>query len=146
MDREKSNQEFRKDDFVISTDTAKLDLNFIHGFLQQIYWAENIPREIVNVSIKHSLCFGLYCQSRQIGFARVVSDFSTIAYVTDGFILEEYAHLSGWFMTCLLSYPALHGMRRWLLAQKDGLYAHVKFTSIKNSDQFLEVYKTKVTV
>src|ERR1700761_3197751 len=84
-------EEFRRDEFVISTDRARLDLDVIHGFLTKCYWAKGIPRPIVARSIEHSLCFGVYDGvGAQVGFARVVSDFATVAYLGDVFILESH--------------------------------------------------------
>src|SRR5260221_7794661 len=83
------NMEWKKDEYSIFTDTAKIDIDVVHGYLSQSYWAEGIPKETVKRSIDNSLCFGVYKQEKQIGFARVVSDFTTFAYLADVFILEK---------------------------------------------------------
>ena len=81
-------ESFSKDNYSISTDKSKLDLSVIHGFLSTSYWAEDIPVEIVKKSIENSLCFGVYSENTQIGFARVISDYTTFAYLADVFIIE----------------------------------------------------------
>ena len=136
-------QEYRKGDFLISTDQSKLDLKTIHNFLRKSYWAENIPYEIFKTSVEHSLCFGIYHHSRQIGFARLVTDFSTIAYLTDMFILEDYKNddLLTWMIKCILSHPELQKLRRWLLAKKNGLYAPYQFAPLHDPESFMEIYR-----
>ncbi|AEI48598.1 GNAT family N-acetyltransferase [Runella slithyformis] len=136
--------EFQKDAFVISTDKSKLDIKLIHDYLSNhSYWAENIPREIVERSIQNSLCFGLYHHNRQIGFARVTTDFATFGYLADVFILEEYRSqgLSKWLMECILEKtPELQGFRRWSLATADahGLYEQFGFTALARPERMME--------
>ena len=135
-------QEYRNGKFVISTDPAKLDVDAIHAFLTQSYWARGIPRDIVARSIKHSLCFGVYEGPRQIGFARVISDFATYAYVGDVYILEAYRGqgLGKWLMDSITAHPDLQGLRRWSLMTRDahGLYRQFGFTPLKNPDAYME--------
>lgn len=135
-------QEYRNGKFVISTDPAKLDVDAIHAFLTQSYWARGIPRDIVARSIKHSLCFGVYEGPRQIGFARVISDFATYAYVGDVYILEAYRGqgLGKWLMDSITAHPDLQGLRRWSLMTRDahGLYRQFGFTPLKNPDATME--------
>ncbi len=110
--------EYRRGEFVISTDRGRLDLDVIHGFLTNCYWAKGIPREVVARSIEHSLCFGVYDGSgAQVGFARVISDFATVAYLGDVFVLESHRGrgLSKWLMECIMQHPALQNLRRWIL-------------------------------
>ena len=122
--------------FLISTDRAKLDLDVIHNFLTRSYWAAGIPRATVARSIENSLCFGVYDNSNQIGFARVISDFATYAYVADVFILEPYRErgLGKELMASIMAHPQLQGLRRWSLATRDahGLYAQFGFTALEN--------------
>ncbi len=102
--------EHRHGEFLISTDPARLDLDVIHGFLTNCYWAKGIPREVVARSIEHSLCFGVYDGSgAQVGFARVISDFATVAYLGDVFVLESHRGrgLSKALMECIMQHPAL---------------------------------------
>jgi GNAT superfamily N-acetyltransferase len=120
-------QSFEKDGYLISTDRSKLDIVMIHQYLsQESYWAKNIPISVVQRSIEHSICFGLYYQEQQIGFARVISDTATFAYLADVFILPAFRGngLSKWMMTTIHAEPQLQGLRRWLLGTKDahGLY------------------------
>src|SRR5688572_10889387 len=98
----------------VSTDKSKLDLALIQEFLSRSYWAEGIPPEVIEKSIAHSLCFGIYDGNHQIGFARVISDFATFAYLADVFILEAYRGrgLSKLLMREIMSHPALQGLRR----------------------------------
>ena len=123
--------------FLISTDRSKLDVDVIHGFLSRSYWALGIPRETVARSIENSLCFGVYDNSNQIGFARVVSDFATYAYVADVFILEPYRErgLGKELMASIMAHPELQGLRRWSLGTRDaqGLYAQFGFEPVVNT-------------
>src|ERR1700680_3142878 len=108
--------ESRRGEFSISTDRERLDLDVVHGFLTNCYWAKGIPREIVARSISGALCFGIYeAAGPQVGFARVVSDFATIAYVGDVFVLETHRGrgLSKWLMESIVQHPALQNLRRW---------------------------------
>lgn len=138
--------DFTKDDFLISTDPTRLDLQFIHRFLTQSYWAPKIPFEIVEKSVRNSLCFGVYHHDRQVGFARVVSDFATYAYLADVFIVEEYRArgLSKWLMECILQHPDLQGLRRWSLATRDAheLYRKFGFTELQKPDRHMEMVRT----
>jgi N-acetylglutamate synthase-like GNAT family acetyltransferase len=141
--------EHRRDEFLISTDRARLDLDAIHRFLTNCYWAKGIPRDVVARSIEHSLCFGVYDgNGRQVGFARVVSDFATVAYLGDVFVLESHRGrgLSKWFMECIMQHPALQGLRRWILLTRDahGLYAQFGFTPVKAPERHMELHNPRV--
>jgi GNAT superfamily N-acetyltransferase len=141
--------ESRRGEFSISTDQARLDLDVIHGFLTDCYWAKGIPRQIVARSIEHSLCFGIYDGSgAQVGFARVVSDFATVAYLGDVFVLESHRGrgLSKWLMQCILQHPALQNLRRWILLTGDahGLYAQFGFTPVKSPERYMELHRPDV--
>jgi len=140
--------EYRKGEFFTSTDRAKLDLNFVHGFLTESYWAKGIPREVVVRSIQNSLCFGLYCGTEQIGFARVITDYATYAYLADVFVIERYRGrgLAKWLMECIMAHPQLQGLRRWTLATRDahGLYAHFGFTPLAKPDRFMELHDAEI--
>ena len=135
--------EQRKDNFLISTDPAKIDLDAVHAYLVRSYWAEGIPREVVERSIKGSLCFGVYDGTKQIGFARVITDRATYAYIGDVYILEEYRGkgLSKWLMSCIKAHPDLQGLRRWALATRDahGLYKQFGFTEVKAPERWMEI-------
>jgi N-acetylglutamate synthase-like GNAT family acetyltransferase len=123
--------------FLISTDRSKLDLDMIHKFLARSYWAAGIPRETVVRSIENSLCFGVYENANQIGFARVISDFATYAYVADVFILEPYRErgLGKELMASIMAHRDLQGLRRWSLGTRDaqGLYAQFGFKPVVNT-------------
>jgi len=123
--------------FLISTDRSKLDVDVVHKFLARSYWAEGIPRETVERSIENSLCFGVYDNARQIGFARVISDFATYAYVADVFILEPYRErgLGKELMASIMAHPDLQGLRRWSLGTRDAqnLYAQYGFKPVVNT-------------
>ena len=156
--------EDRKDNFIISTDPSKIDLDAVHAYLVRSYWAEGIPREIVERSIKWSLCFGVYLESnisdvgqrqetlhselKQIGFARVITDRATYAYIGDVYILEEYRRkgLSKWLMSCIKAHPDLQGLRRWALATRDahGLYKQFGFTEVKAPERWMEMTNPSV--
>src|SRR5215813_2156048 len=130
-------------DYIISTDKSLLQINIIHGFLRNAYWCEGIPIDIVERAIKNSLCFGVYKDSAQVGFARVVSDYATFAYLADVFILEEHRGqgLSKRLMEAIMSHPDLQGLRRWSLATRDAheLYRKFGFETPKNPQNLMEI-------
>jgi GNAT superfamily N-acetyltransferase len=134
--------EWKKDAFAISTDKDRLDRGVIHDFLRGSYWAKGIPRELVDRSIENSLCFGLYEGDALIGFARVISDNATFAYLSDVFVLESRRGrgLGAWFMETVLSHPDLQNLRRWMLATADahGLYRKVGFTPLSRPERIME--------
>jgi GNAT superfamily N-acetyltransferase len=141
--------ESRRAEFVISTDRTRLDLDAIHQFLTNCYWAKGIPREVVARSIEQSLCFGVYDGSgAQVGFARVISDFATIAYVGDVFVLDTHRGrgLGKWLMESITHHPALQNLRRWILTTRDahGLYAQVGFTPVQSPERFMELHQPDV--
>ncbi len=129
-------------DFRTSTDPALLQIDVIHGFLVESYWARNIPKHIVEHSIKHSLNFGLYDARQQVAFARVITDYATFAYLADAFVLPEYRGrgLAKWLLECVTLHPQLQGLRRWALATLDahGLYEQYGFTCLKRPEIFME--------
>jgi len=132
-----------KDGFTISTEKEKLDINLIHSFLNRTYWAEGISKEIIRRSIEGSLCFGVYEKDKQVGFARMITDKATFAYLADVFIIEEYRGrgLSKWLMEVIMSHPDLQGLRRMILATKDahGLYKQFGFTPLINVDRWMHI-------
>jgi len=134
--------------FLISTDRAKLDVEVIHGFLTRSYWAEGVPRETVTRAIENSLCFGVYNGAEQVGFARVVSDFATYAYLADVFILEPYRErgLGKELVATVMAHPELQGLRRWSLGTRDGhgLYAQFGFTALENPSRMMEIADPEV--
>jgi GNAT superfamily N-acetyltransferase len=141
--------ESRHGEVLISTDRARLDVDMIHGFLTNCYWAKGITRDVVARSIEHSLCFGVYDGSgAQVGFARVVSDFATVAYLGDVFVLESHRGrgLSKLLMECIMRHPALQNLRRWILLTRDahGLYARFGFASLSSPARYMELHRPDV--
>jgi N-acetylglutamate synthase-like GNAT family acetyltransferase len=134
--------------FLISTDRAKLDVEVIHRFLTRSYWAEGIPRETLMRAIENSLCFGVYNGNEQVGFARVVSDFATYAYLADVFILEPYRErgLGKELIASVMAHPELQGLRRWSLGTRDAhrLYAQFGFTALENPSRMMEIADQEV--
>jgi GNAT superfamily N-acetyltransferase len=132
----------------ISTDKSKLDLAVIHEFLSRSYWAAGIPLEVVKKSIEHSLCFGVYDGSEQVGFARVISDFATFAYLADVFILEAHRGrgLAKRLMREIMSHPELQGLRKFTLSTKDAhdLYRQFGFTELLRPDRQMEILKLEI--
>ncbi|EAY31929.1 GNAT family N-acetyltransferase [Microscilla marina] len=133
-----------KNGFLLSTDKAKLQVGGIHSFLASSYWATNIPKATVEKSIKHSLCFGIYKENQQVGFARIMSDYATFAYLADVFVLEAYrGHgLAKWLVQSIRQHPDLQGLRRWMLATHDAhaLYAqYADFVPIENPEMWMEI-------
>jgi N-acetylglutamate synthase-like GNAT family acetyltransferase len=139
---------FIKDRFVISTEKEKLDIDFIHSFLTRSYWAEGISKEIIKRSIDGSLCFGVFENGKQIGFARMITDKATFAYLADVFIIEEYRGLglSKWLMEVIMSHPDLQGLRRMMLATRDAhsLYEKFGFTQLTNADRWMQIHDPDV--
>jgi len=136
--------ELRRNDVVVSTDPAALNLDVIHGYLARSYWARGIPRETLARAIENSLCFGAYDASgAQIGFARAITDFATFAYIADVFVLESHRGqgIGKLLMECIRQHPELQRLRRWTLSTKDahGLYAQFGFTPLHWPDRYMEI-------
>ena len=138
-----SPREWHLNGYTVSDDPVRLDLDVIHRFLQQSYWARNIPREVVARSMEHSLCFGVYLAETQVGFARVITDQATFGYLADVFILEEHRArgLARWLVRCILETSELKDLRRWLLATRDAheIYRAVGFSSLAEPERFMEI-------
>jgi GNAT superfamily N-acetyltransferase len=132
----------------ISTDPGRLDLDVIHGYLSGSYWARGIPRDVVERSIRNSLCFGIHDDRTQVGFGRVVSDFATFAYVGDVFVVESHRGrgLAKWLMACMKGHPDLQGLRRWCLATRDahGLYRPFGFAPLADPSTHMEILNREV--
>ena len=140
--------ERRRDNFCISTDPARLDIQAVHAYLSRSYWAERIPRDVVEKSIEGSICFGLYDGSRQIGLARVITDKATFAYLCDVYVLEEYRGrgFGKWLMEAVRSHPELQNLRRFVLLTRDahGLYEQFGFTQPKDPNRYMEIARPDV--
>ncbi len=137
--------ESRRGEFVVSADPNRLDFNVIHDFLARAYWAQGRPRAAVERAFAHSLPFGLYEGSRQIGVARVLSDNAVFAYLMDVFIHEDYRGrgLGQWLLESVMSHPDLKDARRWMLATRDAheLYARFGFHPVDDPSLWMERIK-----
>jgi GNAT superfamily N-acetyltransferase len=135
--------EQRRGSFLISTDHAKLDGEAIYRYLSESYWAKARSRAAVERSLTNSLCFGLYEDGKQIGLARVVSDFATFAYLCDVYVLDAYQGkgLGLWLLQSVMSHPDLQNLRRWLLATRDAhsLYRKAGFTELQTPERWMEI-------
>jgi GNAT superfamily N-acetyltransferase len=130
--------------FTVSSDKSKLDPSVIHGFLTQTYWSTGCSMDNVLQRIENSLCFGVYDGDTQVGFARVITDQASFAYLADVFILENHRGrgLSKQLMAFILADPRLQNLRRWILATQDahGLYAKFGFTPLSNTENWMTVF------
>lgn len=136
------------DGYTISTEKEKLDIDFIHSFLTRSYWAEGIPKDVIKRSVDGALCFGVYEGEKQVGFARMITDKATFAYLADVFIIEEYRGrgLSKWLMKVIMSHPDLQGLRRMMLATRDAhkLYAQFGFALLTNVDRWMQIHNPDI--
>lgn len=135
--------EWQRNEYTISTDRARLDVDAVADYLQNTaYWAQGRDRAIIERSIQHSETFGVYRGPQQVGFARVVTDYATFAWLCDVFILpsEQGRGLGKWLMECIVSHPDLQGLRSWYLRTRDahGLYKQYGFTELKNPSRNME--------
>ena len=134
---------WQQGDYLISTNKSRLDVSVIHDYLsRESYWASGRSLEIVRKTIVHSLCFGVYREQKQVGFARVVTDFATFAWLCDVFILEGHHRLGlgKWLVECVTSYTAVQNINLWLLATKDAhnLYRRCGgFAGIEQSERWM---------
>ncbi|GGH05419.1 N-acetyltransferase [Mucilaginibacter phyllosphaerae] len=136
---------FVKKGYKISTDRHLLNFDTIFNYLDgQSYWAKGIPADKLKKAITNSLCFGVYKADEQVGFARVITDKATFAYLCDVFILPDYqgVGLSKWLMQTIVAHPDLQGLRRWSLATLDahGLYKQFGFTEINNPERWMQIF------
>lgn len=134
--------EWRRGDYEVSSDPARLDLDVVHAYLTAAYWSEGIPRVVLEKALVHSVNFGVYRGREQVGFARVVTDRATYAYLADVFILQAHRGqgLSKWLMECILAHPELQGLRRWALVTRDaqGLYGRFGFGDPHPASTYME--------
>jgi GNAT superfamily N-acetyltransferase len=133
--------ETHRDNFTISTDPSRLDVEAIADMLSRAYWAQGRTSEMVTRYLQHSLTFGLYDGPRQIGLARVISDYTTFAWLCDVFIHEDYRGqgLGKWLMHIVHSHPDLQGLKRWMLATKDahGLYSQFGWVPLEPPERWM---------
>ena len=136
-------ESWKRGEYSISTDQSLLDIELIHDFISNhSYWGTGRAREVVRRSIENSLAFGVYHNDRQVGFARIVTDYATFAWVADVFVVPEYRGrgLSKWLMEVIIGHPNLQGFRRWVLATKDaqGLYEQFGFIKLLRPERWME--------
>jgi GNAT superfamily N-acetyltransferase len=135
-------------EYEITADNLRLDIVTIHAYLTQSYWSPGVPRTVVERAIEGSLCFGVFHHGKQVGFARVVTDKATFAYLADVFILEPHRGkgLSKRLMAFVFAHPDLQGLRRFMLATRDahGLYKQFGFTELSNPARFMELHRPDV--
>jgi GNAT superfamily N-acetyltransferase len=140
--------EWREGPYLISDDAKLLCMDAIHGYLVQSYWSSGIPREILERGIANSLAFGVYDSRQQVGFARVVSDYATFAYLADVFVLENHRGqgLGKRLMEVIRSHPKLQGLRRWHLVTRDahGLYRQYGFTALAAPERHMEIFEPDI--
>ena len=131
--------------YVISDDPTRLDLDVIHGFLAQSYWAKSIPQELVARTIQNSMVWGVYTAQGQVGYARIVTDKATFAYLCDVFVLPEHRGkgLSKALVATIKAHPDLQGLRRWMLVTADmqPLYAQFGFEPVKTPERHMEIHR-----
>lgn len=136
-------QEWTKDGLVVTTDPARFDVPAIHAFLGTTYWAKGRSLEVVERSIRGSLCFGMLEQERQIGFARAVTDRATYAYLADVYVVESHRGrgLATWLMECVMVHPDLQGLRRFTLVTRDAhdLYRKLGFEMLEHPERYMEI-------
>ena len=135
--------ERERDGYLVSTDPARIDVDAVHAFLAGTYWAANVPRAVVERSLRHSLCFGLYHAGAQVGFARVISDHATYAYLADVYVLEAHRgrRLGHFIVETVMAHPELQGLRRWSLVTRDAhpLYRDFGFQDVADATRYMEI-------
>jgi len=133
--------ECRNDNFLITTDPATFDLDTVHAYLTRSYWKRGVPKEYVVQSVKNSFCFGLFDNSEQIGFARVITDYTDFAYLSDIFVLEAYQghRLGSWLLESIISCPRLQGVRNFILATRDAhpFYRQFGFQELDQPERWM---------
>jgi len=135
-------------EYTISTDRARIDVPAVHAFLSQTYWSPGIPESVVRRAIAGAICFGIYHGHDQVGFARVITDRATYAYLSDVYVLEAHRGrgLAKWLMDVIMAHPSLQGLRRFSLSTRDahGLYAQFGFEVVGNPDRQMEIMRRDI--
>jgi GNAT superfamily N-acetyltransferase len=138
----------QRDNFCISTDAKRIDIDAVHAYLTRSYWAAGISREIVAKAVLGSICFGVYDGDAQVGFARIITDKATFAYLSDVYILEEYRGrgLSRWLMEVIASHPDVQDVRRFSLVTRDahGLYEKFGFRPLAAPERHMEIFRPDI--
>lgn len=139
-------QTYQRQNFLISTEISEIDVKMVHQFLaNESYWVPGIGMEKVECLLEHALCFGVYDCSQddqmQVGFARVITDYASFAYIADLFILSEFRGqgLGKWLVSCILAHPKLQDLRKWMLHTRDahGLYRAFGFRLNADKDTLM---------
>jgi GNAT superfamily N-acetyltransferase len=135
--------EWTRDDYLLTTDIDRFQFDVVHRYLSEVaYWSPGIAREKVERAARHSLAFGLFRRDAQIGYARMITDTATFAYLADVFVLPGHqgAGLGKWMMQCVMAHPDLQGLRRMMLVTSDahGLYAQHGFTASRHPERIME--------
>jgi GNAT superfamily N-acetyltransferase len=138
-------ESWSREGYTISTDQEKLNVDAVFTYLsKESYWAAGIPRDVVERSLHSSLCFGLYHDNAQVGLTRVVTDYATMAYIGDVYVLPEHRGrgLSKWMIECVLAHPELAHLRRWILVTRDAheLYRKYGFTNLRRPEGYMELH------
>jgi GNAT superfamily N-acetyltransferase len=137
--------EIVRGEYVISTDRSRIDVAAVHAFLSQSYWSPGIPEDVVRRGIAGAICFGIYQGRAQVGFARVITDQATYAYLADVYVLEAHRGrgLAKWLMEVIMSHPALQGLRRFSLSTRDAhaLYRQFGFEVVANPERQMEIMR-----
>lgn len=135
---------WHKDEYTITTDASRVDIPYVHSFLSNSYWAAGIPVETVQRSVNGSMCFSVFKNEQQIGFARMITDKATFGYLADVFIDENYRGqgLSKWLVEVIMNHPDLQGFRRLMLATRDAheLYRKFGFSALTNTDRWMAIH------
>jgi len=140
--------ERERGEYVVSSEPGRLDLVAVHRYLASSYWSPGLPMDVLKRSVAGSLCFGVYCGVEQVGFARIITDRATFAYLCDVYILEAHRGrgLGRWLMEVIVSHPALQGLRRFVLVTRDAhnLYARFGFRPLLRPEAYMELYRPDV--
>jgi len=135
-------------EYTVSTDRSRIDLRAVHAFLSQSYWSPGVPEAVVRRAIAGAICFGIYHGSEQVGFARVITDQATYAYLSDVYVLESHRGrgLAKWMMSVIMAHPALQGLRRFSLSTRDAhaLYKQFGFEIVANPDRQMEIMRRDI--
>ena len=136
--------QWQRDNFTVSDDKTRLDIDMVFNFLTNAYWSPGIPRETVERGIANSLCSGVYDGQKQVGFARCITDYATLVFLKDVFILQEMRGygLGKWLVECIINHPEIRNVRKWMLNTADahGLYARHGFKVAQPGDRLMERY------
>ena len=140
--------EVARGEYVVSTDKARIDVPAVHAFLSSTYWSPGIPESVVRRAIAGAICFGIYHRDEQVGFARVITDRATFAYLSDVYVVEAHRGrgLARWMMEVIMAHSALQGLRRFALSTRDAhaLYRQFGFVTVANPDRQMEILRRDI--